>query len=776
MPMENPKTSQTEIGKTLTELEEQFNATNWEGESVHKKAEPTIDVERQRKQMDRLRDTRKDMREEKTSFSHNEARELSEDYKLIQTKISAIRKRLADIALHGQGREKAAEVQKLRDELAVHFKAYRKFIRGQQHTNAETDSYAHLSEEEKIDAKNWEGLSSVLSQVNVPEKTEVVPEHTSESVDVASAQPDQQLLKVDKKQETTVEAKDPTQFGGQEFTNSPYEWHAPADVSYTDETLELLGQKVPQNAEATFATQWQVTPDTISYDTETAKMFNQDGVVIEPAEVEKPLVPEQPDAESKFEVRSEIREQFKDWNTKKKAYQEAYEKYLSDKKTSNNKKSWFRKEQQPEALRELEAAYNKAGIAYSESVKAAVEKRAQAQPDNNAVKTDALRPMLAKHLLLRDVEQKIALEKEYALENRGKAIFDKTLGLMQKNKVALKAIGYATAVGVGIASGSLFSALLGHKASLVAIAGGSTLGAVGTAVGYDALVLDGRKERKENAVIASKRSYSEKNFEALKKELYESSKKYDSALENRKYVVAGGAIAGGMLAGAAFGNVDMDAVMDGLPDIPDTEPQIPPEPVYVPNAIPDGGASVDGLPDGGTDDYVYQQNPQENPADSAVETQKNLHNYDKSDLGDMNESNAEKIDNFEKVDLGDMNESDSSKVDNFEKDFSEDGGSPEEVVAEPIEYTFEPGSKVNTGSEALFETWKADHGVLEDSSMTKNEFLADMYGAIAELENDPAANAELLEKMGIDSGDIDKVQVGQTIDLQPFFEYLNQRN
>ena len=105
-----------------------------------------------------------------------------------------------------------------------------------------------------------------------------------------------------------------------------------------------------------------------------------------------------------------------------------------------------------------------------------------------------------------------------------------------------------------------------------------------------------------------------------------------------------------------------------------------------------------------------------------------------------------------------------------------DGGFPEEETSEfelePVLHTFEAGDRVDTVSEALYESWKSDPSVLSEH-MTQKEFLADMYAAIAEIEKYPNTHATLLEQMGITSGDLDKVQVGQTIDMRPFFEYLN---
>jgi hypothetical protein len=105
---------------------------------------------------------------------------------------------------------------------------------------------------------------------------------------------------------------------------------------------------------------------------------------------------------------------------------------------------------------------------------------------------------------------------------------------------------------------------------------------------------------------------------------------------------------------------------------------------------------------------------------------------------------------------------------------SEDGEYVPEAEIVPVPFVFEAGSDVDTVSEALFETWK-ENPELSDEPLTRREFLAQMYTTIAELERQPGAYAALMEDMGITSGDIDKVDVGQEIDLRPFYEYMNNR-
>jgi hypothetical protein len=208
------------------------------------------------------------------------------------------------------------------------------------------------------------------------------------------------------------------------------------------------------------------------------------------------------------------------------------------------------------------------------------------------------------------------------------------------------------------------------------------------------------------------------------------------------------------LASAALGNVDVDEIIENIPDIGDPELPSAPAPITevpstepVPNEQPatvpvetDDVKSIDSLPKGdelmnvpGTDTYeapVFTPQPHFDPG------------YSPEALP--------------------------------AEDITPEQAEPVVEAPEPLLFTFESGDKINTVSEALFESWKADPEVLGEQ-LTKKEFLAEMYTAIAEIEKDPFLNKELMEEMGIRSGDIDKVQVGQTIDLQPFFEYLKTK-
>lgn len=109
---------------------------------------------------------------------------------------------------------------------------------------------------------------------------------------------------------------------------------------------------------------------------------------------------------------------------------------------------------------------------------------------------------------------------------------------------------------------------------------------------------------------------------------------------------------------------------------------------------------------------------------------------------------------------------------------------PEAGAAEPelgTEYRFTgernaAGEVIDTVSEAAFEFWKQHPEVIEGPTLTKNEFLKAMYSVLDYAEKHPREKAELIDAMGLISGDFDRVdqftgsnEAASTIDLAPLF-------
>ncbi len=98
-----------------------------------------------------------------------------------------------------------------------------------------------------------------------------------------------------------------------------------------------------------------------------------------------------------------------------------------------------------------------------------------------------------------------------------------------------------------------------------------------------------------------------------------------------------------------------------------------------------------------------------------------------------------------------------------------------ELSKQPIEYTFQKGNVINTVSEAALELWKHNkHMIPNTEDVTIRQFQSAMWKVLADLEKNPSLEQELTRNMHIQSGDIDRVAVGETIDLAPFYERIEQ--
>lgn len=82
--------------------------------------------------------------------------------------------------------------------------------------------------------------------------------------------------------------------------------------------------------------------------------------------------------------------------------------------------------------------------------------------------------------------------------------------------------------------------------------------------------------------------------------------------------------------------------------------------------------------------------------------------------------------------------------------------------------------KGGTISESFLEAWKAGEieGLPGPGEMSTNEFLAKMYTAIHELDN----NVAIMERMHISSNDLDLVHPGEDINLQPLIEHMQGKS
>lgn len=89
-----------------------------------------------------------------------------------------------------------------------------------------------------------------------------------------------------------------------------------------------------------------------------------------------------------------------------------------------------------------------------------------------------------------------------------------------------------------------------------------------------------------------------------------------------------------------------------------------------------------------------------------------------------------------------------------------------EPLVQKVEIT---NGNIDTVSEAFYEAWKAGNveGLPEDIS--SKDFLSKMYSAIHTLDN----NEKVMSFMDVKSGDLDVVQPGDKINIQPLIDHMN---
>lgn len=94
------------------------------------------------------------------------------------------------------------------------------------------------------------------------------------------------------------------------------------------------------------------------------------------------------------------------------------------------------------------------------------------------------------------------------------------------------------------------------------------------------------------------------------------------------------------------------------------------------------------------------------------------------------------------------------------------------------EYEFKPGNRINTVSEAMWDTWQKNADMLKvENPVSKTEFLTTMWEVVRDTEKQPQKFAKLLKAMNIDSEDIHLVFTGKgnVIDLAPLYKEMATR-
>jgi hypothetical protein len=673
-----------------------------------------IDLEREGAQMSRLVRRTSALRKE-AGFSEKEAKEQSEHYKDARSGIDRIRYRLKKLKEGSATEANKSEIQELRDELARDLKELRRDLRSKEASPNASDSG---SNQEKI-------------------------ARTDAAADLQKVGSENASLEYNER--------------------SPYEWHAAPTVTSNSPAHESAPEYPPipeedqkeWDAWNSFGDALRSTSENAGSDESQPKLHEQHNENAQrEEETEERGEGDGANLEKGYEDRLALRNE---WRSAKRAYDDAYRIYLEDRAYERSQKgilgraAFWKRESQPQILLDLEASYKDARRTYAESVSEALRARSE---DADEEQESGIRAALANRFVLQAAHDRLEAERAFIPQGKDRRILENLQAVFKKHRFAIRAAGYATVAGVGLASGGIGLAIiaLSKKAVQAKISAGLVLGGafVGAAAGgsiSDSLI-SYNEARRDSALRKARYSFSPERLDALEKAYLKGYRGHEAAVRNQKRIIAAGTITGGVLGAVAASKWD-DLLTLQTPEVPQTPiaapaPEAPIEmvPEMPPTEVPEEAPET-----------ITPEVPEEAPETIAPE---------------IPEGPSEELIPPEELRLDDG----SSLYESAPS--SEAPVLPEEVVLPDVPFTFEEGNRVDTVSEALFETWKLDPDLVSEH-LSHKEFLAQMYGAIAALEEEPAENADLLDAMGITSGDIDTVAVGQTINLKPFFAYMNER-
>jgi hypothetical protein len=671
------------------------------------KNERVLDGGRMEAQMDRLGKRAGAMRKE-LGLSEKDAKAQNEHYKGVRSGIERIRYRLKKLEEGTATDAHKDEIRELRGELARNLKELRRDLRGS-----------------KIDGQPGEESGSIEEQLA--------------RVDAAAA-----------KLNRTWE-KDASEAGRAE--QSPYEWHAEPTVTFGSEAaakdavdaMPAIPKEDQEEWDAwnSFGAALRDVSEKGAEEEAQRPEQNEEEAAVETQEAEEAEaevaeeVGEQEDGEKGYEARLALRNE---WRSAKRAYDDAYRIYLEDRAYERSRKgilgraAFWKRESQPQILLDLESAYKDARRVYASSLSEALTSRGE---DVDEDQEEGVRAALANRFVLQAAHDRLEAERAFIPQGRDRRVLENLQAVFKKHRFAIRAAGYATVAGIGLASGGIGLAIvaLSKKAVQAKISAGLVLGGafVGAAAGNsisDSLI-SYNEARRDSALRKARYSFSASRIDALENAYLKGYRGHEAAVRNQKRIIAAGTITGGVLGAMAASRWDDLLTLE--------TPEVPQAPIVTP--APEAPVDVPA--------------PETPEPAAPVETSDDLIPRDELTLDDeFSEYEHEPEDDLPPIESAPE--------------------TPEVAELPDIPYTFEEGSRIDTVSEALFETWKSDPALVSDH-LSNKEFLAQMYGAIAALEEEPVENAELLEAMGITSGDIDEVAVGQTINLQPFFAYMNER-
>ncbi len=419
--------------------------------------------------------------------------------------------------------------------------------------------------------------------------------------------------------------------------------------------------------------------------------------------------------------------------------------------------AFWKKENKPASLLLSEQAYQLARKEYADQLHTAMRERvikAHGVYDvKGIVETEQnIDTAFANRFVLKAAHDKAKQEELFVPEGKRSQML---LGMREGLRKHSRAIKYGSifaTTGIAIVSGGFFAganALLGRTISAKLAAGGAVAGSyLGAYIG--SAITQNRENKRNVSMKKAQKGFDVSRIEQFEADYFKNYKAFERAASNERKYAIGGAVIGGLAGSALGGNLDITEALEKIPHI-------------------QSSSVLDNLSQKESSEAVSKQFSDRIVA--SVEEQISP----KNDLEVIPKDSSRVLPTT-------LEDSVSPKADrdhlikDIEKVLETEPPQSEEVIIEQttdIHYTFTPGDKINTVSEALCSLIEKNPELIS-GDMTPGEAVRDFNHEIEHLKNDnPDYYYDLLDQMGISSGDIDEVGAGKTYNFAPLFEYLN---
>ncbi|MFM2381529.1 MAG: hypothetical protein RLZZ76_296 [Candidatus Parcubacteria bacterium] len=446
-----------------------------------------------------------------------------------------------------------------------------------------------------------------------------------------------------------------------------------------------------------------------------------------------------------------------EWKDKKLQFERENAAYLQSEKERREaqtkigsiaeKFSFWKKENKPQSLLLAEQAYQNARKEYAKQLHKAVEERIEKKNGRfnvSGIERDEQRidVAFANRFVLNAVHDRVKQEEFFVPTGKRSQLLKGMREGLRKHSRTIKYGSILATTGIAIVSGGFFAganALLGRSISVQVAAGGALAGSY--LGGYVGSAITQNRENKRNVSMKkAQKGFSLSNIDQFEADYFKNYKAFERAVKNERKYTMGGAVIGGLAGSVLSGNLD---IADALEKIPHAES------FSVPDALSEK-ESLETVSKQFSDRIIPSVEEQVSP---------------KSDLEVVPKDSSRVLSTT-------LEDSVSPKVDKDQLSTNSERVLEVEQVPD-IQYTFVPGDKINTVSEALCSLVEKNPSLLE-GSMTPGEAVREFNHQIEHLKNDyPDYYYDLLDQMGIDSGSIDEVSAGKTYNFAPLFEYLN---